>query len=134
MWRSAGGTVPERRRLAKKLTLFRSTMRSKSAGGMVPESCIMLSWKSWRAEREPSCEGIVPEIGVVYRPRPSRAESEPSCEAIVPEISRCVLLAQGQLVSDGPSQQVLQSEPLSQLFGTPLQVLEANGYRQVLPG
>ena len=55
-------------------------------------------------------------------------------EAIVPEISRCVLLAQGQVVSDGPSQQVLQSEPLSRLFGTPLQVLEANGYRQVLPG
>ena len=54
-------------------------------------------------------------------------------EAIVPEISRCVLLNQGQVVGDGASSEVLQSQPLSDLFGTPLQVLEANNYRQVLP-
>ena len=55
-------------------------------------------------------------------------------ESIVPEISRCVLIDQGQVVGDGPSDQVLMSQPLSELFGTPLQVLQANGYRQVLPG
>jgi iron complex transport system ATP-binding protein len=55
-------------------------------------------------------------------------------ESIVPEISRCVLIDQGQVVGDGPSDQVLKSQPLSELFGTPLQVLQANGYRQVLPG
>ena len=54
-------------------------------------------------------------------------------EAIIPEISRCLLLRQGQLVADGPAAKLLQAGPLSDLFDTPLQVIEANGYRQVLP-
>ena len=54
-------------------------------------------------------------------------------EAIVPEISRAVLLSQGQVVGDGPTAELLQDGLLSSLFGTPLQVLTANGYRQVLP-
>ena len=55
-------------------------------------------------------------------------------EAIIPEIQRCLMLKAGQLVADGPSEQVLTSSTLSDLFDTPLQLLEANGYRQVLPG
>jgi iron complex transport system ATP-binding protein len=54
-------------------------------------------------------------------------------EAIIPEISRCLLLRQGQLVADGPAAELLQAGPLSALFDTPLQVIEAHGYRQVLP-
>ena len=41
---------------------------------------------------------------------------------------------QGQLMADGPCNQVLTSSNLSALFETPLQLLQANGYRQVLPG
>ena len=55
-------------------------------------------------------------------------------EAIIPEIQRCLMLKAGQLVADGPCEQVLTSSTLSDLFDTPLQLLEANGYRQVLPG
>ena len=54
-------------------------------------------------------------------------------EAILPEISRCVLLRQGRVVGDAPSEVLLQDAPLSDLFATPLRVCEANGYRQVLP-
>ena len=54
-------------------------------------------------------------------------------EAILPEISRCVLLCEGKVVGDGPSDALLQDAPLSALFATPLRVCEANGYRQVLP-
>ncbi len=54
-------------------------------------------------------------------------------EAILPEIRRCVLLREGKVVGDGPAVQLLQDAPLSALFGTPLRVCEANGYRQVLP-
>jgi iron complex transport system ATP-binding protein len=54
-------------------------------------------------------------------------------EAILPEISRAVLLRQGTVVGDGPVSELLRDAPLSALFGTPLQVLAANGYRQVLP-
>ena len=55
-------------------------------------------------------------------------------EAVIPEIQRCVMLKAGQLMADGPCDQVLTSSKLSALFETPLQLLQANGYRQVLPG
>lgn len=55
-------------------------------------------------------------------------------EAVIPEISRCLLLKDGRVVGDGPSEMLLQDGPLSQLFDTPLRVCQANGYRQVLPG
>ena len=55
-------------------------------------------------------------------------------DAVIPEIQRCVMLKAGQLVADGPCDQVLTSAQLSALFETPLQLLQANGYRQVLPG
>lgn len=54
-------------------------------------------------------------------------------EAILPEIQRCLLLRQGRLLADGPPEEVLRDATLSALFGTPLQVLSAAGYRQVLP-
>jgi iron complex transport system ATP-binding protein len=54
-------------------------------------------------------------------------------EAVVPEISCCVLLRQGEVVAVGPPGEVLRDGPLSALFETPLQVVEAGGYRQVLP-
>jgi len=55
-------------------------------------------------------------------------------EAILPEISRAVLLRQGRVVGDGRADGLLREDPLSELFGTPLQVvLAANGFRQVLP-
>lgn len=54
-------------------------------------------------------------------------------EAILPEIQRAVLLRSGRVVGDGPVEALLQDGPLSDLFGTPLRVLTANGYRQVLP-
>ncbi|MFM7314967.1 MAG: ABC transporter ATP-binding protein [Cyanobium sp.] len=54
-------------------------------------------------------------------------------EAILPEIRRCVLLRDGRVLADGPCRELLRDAPLSELFETPLRVLEANGYRQVLP-
>ena len=54
-------------------------------------------------------------------------------ETILPEIQRVLLLQQGQLLAAGPPQALLQAGPLSQLFATPLQVLEHRGWRQVLP-
>jgi iron complex transport system ATP-binding protein len=54
-------------------------------------------------------------------------------EAITPEIQRAVLLRECRVVGDGPTDELLQDGPLSELFGTPLRVLSANGYRQVLP-
>jgi len=54
-------------------------------------------------------------------------------EAIIPEVSRCVLLQNGAVVGDGPANVLLRNQPLSELFGTSLRVIEADGWRQVLP-
>lgn len=54
-------------------------------------------------------------------------------EAILPEMQRCVFLRNGSVVGDGPSATLLQPGPLSDLFDTPLQVVRAGGWHQVLP-
>lgn len=55
-------------------------------------------------------------------------------EAILPEVQRVLLLKGGQLVGDGPAEALLSAAPLSALFETPLQVVRAGGWHQVLPG
>ncbi len=54
-------------------------------------------------------------------------------DAIIPEISRVVGMRQGGVVVDGAPTEVLNDRVLSELFQTPLRVLESGGYRQVLP-
>jgi iron complex transport system ATP-binding protein len=51
---------------------------------------------------------------------------------IIPEIGRVVLMRAGRIYCDGPKQQVLRAEPLSELFGIPVEVLERGGYYHVL--
>jgi iron complex transport system ATP-binding protein len=46
---------------------------------------------------------------------------------------RAYILRQGQIVGQGSCQELLQDGPLGALFDTPLRVIEAHGYRQVLP-
>jgi iron complex transport system ATP-binding protein len=54
-------------------------------------------------------------------------------EEIIPEIQRVVLLKEGTVVGDGPTDDLLRDGPLSALFGLPLRVLSSGGSRQVLP-
>lgn len=53
---------------------------------------------------------------------------------IPPEIQRVVLLDQGKVVTSGPKLDVLNDAALSKLFDTPIHLVDANGYYQVLPG
>ena len=55
-------------------------------------------------------------------------------DTIIPEMSRILLVQQGRLVADGTPKQLLLDHKLSDLFDTPLRVLEHKGYKQVLPG
>lgn len=52
---------------------------------------------------------------------------------IIPEISRCLLLQNGRVIQDGPPQHTLTSTQLSQLYQTPLNVVQQGGYYQVFP-
>ncbi|WP_244279255.1 hypothetical protein [Synechococcus sp. UW69] len=55
-------------------------------------------------------------------------------DTIVPEMQRVLFLTQGTIVGDGSPREKLRPTALSELFKTPLNVVEANGFRQVLPG
>lgn len=47
---------------------------------------------------------------------------------VLPQIERVVLLRAGQIFRDGPKAEVLRSDVLSELFGTPIRVREQDGY------
>jgi iron complex transport system ATP-binding protein len=55
-------------------------------------------------------------------------------EEIVPEIERVILLRAGRIAADGPKRSILAPEYLSDLFGVPVIVEEANGYHYARPG
>lgn len=52
---------------------------------------------------------------------------------IPPEISRVVLLKGGKVLADGDKTEVLTDASLSNLFETPVQLVQANGFYQALP-
>ena len=47
---------------------------------------------------------------------------------IVPEVSRVILLNEGRIHADGPKEQLLASETLSQVYGMPIEVDCKDGY------
>jgi len=51
---------------------------------------------------------------------------------IIPEIRRVVLFREGRVYRDGPKENVLAADTLSELFGLPVEVLERAGYYHVL--
>ena len=51
---------------------------------------------------------------------------------IIPEIRRVVLMRGGRVYRDGAKEDVLRAEPLSELFGVPVEVIEKHGYYHVL--
>jgi len=55
-------------------------------------------------------------------------------DTIVPEMKRVLFLDGGTIVKSGSPSELLRAKELSELFQTPLEVVEKNGFRQVLPG
>ena len=54
-------------------------------------------------------------------------------DTIIPEMKRVLFLDKGRIVGDGTPAEMLTSTKLSALYGTSLTVVEAHGFRQVLP-
>jgi iron complex transport system ATP-binding protein len=52
-------------------------------------------------------------------------------EEVIPEIDRIILLSRGRVARDGPKADVLTSRALSEVFGAPLLVEQAEGYYHV---
>ena len=52
---------------------------------------------------------------------------------IPPEIFRLIMIQKGQVIEDGKKEDLLTDVALSKLFDTPLSVVEANNFFQVLP-
>jgi iron complex transport system ATP-binding protein len=53
---------------------------------------------------------------------------------IPPEMSRVVHLKGGTVIADGEKAEILTSANLSHLFDTPIELVQANGFYQALPG
>lgn len=47
---------------------------------------------------------------------------------VIPEIERVVLMSKGRIVADGPKNQILQSDRLSEVFGLDVEVARRDGY------
>jgi iron complex transport system ATP-binding protein len=47
---------------------------------------------------------------------------------IIPEIERVVLLRAGRILADGPKEEILTAERLTELFGVPVQLARRDGY------
>ena len=54
-------------------------------------------------------------------------------DAVIPEIQRIIGLTNAEVTLDGSPQETMTANHLSELFDTPLTVVESHGYRQVLP-
>ena len=53
---------------------------------------------------------------------------------LIPEISRVVMVKQGRVLRDGPKREVLTSQFLSELFETPVELVERDGlYHDLVP-
>ncbi|MDQ6699069.1 MAG: ATP-binding cassette domain-containing protein [Acidobacteriota bacterium] len=50
---------------------------------------------------------------------------------VIPEIGRAILIKDGRIWRDGPKRELLNSATLSELFNTPLEVVERGGYYHV---
>ena len=55
-------------------------------------------------------------------------------EEIIPEIQRVVLLKHGRIAASGPKQDVLTAERLTDLFESPVKLIEEDGYYYARPG
>jgi iron complex transport system ATP-binding protein len=51
---------------------------------------------------------------------------------IIPEMRRVILIRNGRIFCDGPKEQLLRPETLSNLFSVPVEVIERQGYYHVL--
>ena len=49
-------------------------------------------------------------------------------EEIIPEINRVILVKDGRIFRDGPKEDILNRDNLSELFGLPVDVMEGEGY------
>ena len=53
-------------------------------------------------------------------------------EDIIPEIERVILIKNGRIFRDGPTEEVLMSDALHELFGIPVELVKRDGYYHLL--
>lgn len=53
---------------------------------------------------------------------------------IPPEVTHVLMLKRGVIIGEGAKQEILTRKNLSELFDTPIELVQANGFYQVIPG
>ena len=73
-------------------------------------------------------------LSALYRRVTTLVQITHKIDTIIPEMKRVLFLQKGRIVCDGtPAAEMLTWTKLSALYETPLAVVGAHGFRQVLP-
>ncbi len=54
-------------------------------------------------------------------------------ETIIKEVSRVILMKKGEVILDGPKDEILTSKNISMLYDTDLELVSTNGYKIIIP-
>ena len=103
------------------------------ARALVHEPEVLVLDEPSRALDLKACHQLLSTLRQLCRQGTTVVQVTHRIDTIVPEMQRVLFLSGGQIVGDGAPDEMLQETPLSTLFDTPLQVVHAGGFRQVLP-
>ena len=103
------------------------------ARAMVHDPEVLVLDEPSRALDLKACHQLLQMLRELCRSGTTLVQVTHRIDTIVPEMQRVLFIDGGRIVGDGTPPTMLTAERLSALFDTNLTVVEANGYRQVLP-
>ena len=103
------------------------------ARAMVHDPEVLVLDEPSRALDLKACHQLLQMLRELCRSGTTLVQVTHRIDTIVPEMQRVLFIDGGRIVGDGTPPTMLTAERLSALFDTNLTVVEADGYRQVLP-
>ena len=103
------------------------------ARALVHEPDVLVLDEPSRALDLKGCHQLMHTLSDLCRRGTTLVQVTHRIDTIIPEIQRVLLLQKGRIVGDGTPAEMLTSTKLSALYDTQLTVVEADGFRQVLP-
>ena len=103
------------------------------ARALVHEPDVLVLDEPSRALDLKGCHQLMHTLSDLCRRGTTLVQVTHRIDTIIPEMQRVLFLQKGRIVGDGTPAAMLTARKLSALYDTPLTVLEADGFRQVLP-
>ena len=103
------------------------------ARALVHEPDVLVLDEPSRALDLKGCHQLMHTLSDLCRRGTTLVQVTHRIDTIIPEMKRVLFLQKGRIVGDGTPAEMLTSTKLSALYDTPVAVVEAHGFRQVLP-